>query len=565
MNILLDIFFIIAIFILIRYDSLKQTFKKLLAVAGVFAILFGVIQLPKLTTAQYTLKITANNEKNQESEGTEIWLNKVIINDVEYAPSEIFSSGWITENQAYVWRNYNQLPDMSAGIYARFKKNDNVELVFQKNKWRGKALIYVNHQSEVIDLYADTESKESLYTYVVSPPALITFSSQTVIFILLLILVLCNVLRQLFLHGIHQSPQESKCPNNIGSRIFWIDCLKIYAAFMIILIHASGEYFNQLSLLSDSWWKMLCINAIPRFAVPCFLMITGILCMNRSDTLKYSVNRAIQMAVTLLIWSCIYILARKLIWDTPAEILPEILKIPFNHTATHLWYGYQLFWILLTLPFWQIIYQHTTDIQKKYFIFVTLFFPACIDFLGKIGGLRGSGYAPFGSRTFCINYIGLLFLGAFIYKKCTTCTKMRCFIGGLGISMAALFLMIWSSYYISLQAGKTLHDFFGETCLPAILYGIGIIMIFYSLDSLLAKLPGLIKKWIQNISKVSVGIYFSHLFVIWCIPDIAIGSSYFSKTSGVLSVLVMVCVYFVVTAFGVLLMANIPGLKKIVS
>lgn len=565
MHILLNIFLTIAIFILLRYDSLKKTIYKLLVITSFFAIVMLFPLLSYFCSQQYEVQIIASNEKNSASDGKEIWLEQVVINDIIYQPTQIFSPGWISEETAYVWRNYKQSEGMSDSIHATFSRKDSVKLIFQRNKWRGIVQIRMGQKTESVDLYMDTESKAELYVYTL-PSSTKVISSQMVylcVFIVVLLLAL--------LYGVYTNLRDrhhSSPPNALlnKERILWLDLLKVCSAFMIVMIHASGTYFNQTALFTGTWWKMLWINAIPRFAVPCFLMITGILYLERKDSFRYSVNQAKRIAIILLIWSCIYIFARKMLWNAPqSSMIREILKIPFTHVASPLWYGYELIWIFLTLPFWQFLYQNTTQKQQLYFISITLFLPAGLDFVGRMLLLDDGGYAPFGTHVFFVNYIGLLFLGAFLNDRIAQQRKSRLFVlGGLLVSMG-ITLMILGTKYLTIYTGKTVHDLFGETRLPSIIYSMGVIIIFYALSGCVHFFPVQIKHAISSLAQVSLGMYFSHLLAIWCFPDILIGSFYFSNTMAPKDVLLLVCFYFTITAFSTLLLSKIPYLKRLVS
>lgn len=175
MNILLNLFFVLAIFILIRYSSMKQMLKRLLLLCGLLALIVGAAALPEFLTPGYVVKIQACNEKNPAAEGTEIWLCEVVVNGVSHKPEEIFSPGWICERGFLIWRNYQRPEGMRDEIQAVFSGGEQVELVFRADKWRGKAYIETGSGSEVVDFYLDTESDGERYRYSVpaAPPPIL--------------------------------------------------------------------------------------------------------------------------------------------------------------------------------------------------------------------------------------------------------------------------------------------------------------------------------------------------------------------------------------------------------
>lgn len=584
MNILLNLFFVLAIFILIRYSSMKQMLKRLLLLCGLLALIVGAAALPEFLTPGYVVKIQACNEKNPAAEGTEIWLCEVVVNGVSHKPEEIFSPGWICERGFLIWRNYQRPEGMRDEIQAVFSGGEQVELVFQSNKWRGQVYLNTGKASQIIDCYSDTENENNVYRYAIPAATLSRLSSQKVVFGTLATLFSLMFLYRIWhimcqrLFGVPRTP-EAKGAVTTGNkpmtgnltdgasrpRIFWLDCLKVLSALMIVLIHASGQYFNQTLFMSRAWWDMLWLNAVPRFAVPCFLMISGILYMQRKPSAQHSLKRAGHMTFVLFFWSIIFIVAKKMLWNGPENVITEILKIPFNQVTGSLWYGYALIWIFLLLPFWQFLYQNLTQWKKIHFIAVVLILPATLDFVGRYLALGDGGYAPFGSRILCLNYIGLLFLGAMLNEFFISHSRALSGILGFLLTMLGILLTILGSVHLASAAQITSHDFFGEIRLPSIIYGTGVLALSFSLSEINEKLiPAGIKSVIQKLSQLSLGIYFSHPLIIWCIPDLIIGPVFLSETGGAKDVLILTCIYFGLSVCGTFFMSELPCLKKMV-
>ena len=563
MSIFLNLFFVIAIFILLWYPSAKTAVKKMLLLVGIFAsLLLTAAIVNQLFARDYILEITANNDQNPNAEGSEIWLTGVLINGEQKSAASIFSEGWISKKELYGWRSYDRPAEMRDSVYARFQKEDHVELQFQSNKWRGKATIRIDQEDAVLDFYKDTESQSEIYTYTPSVPNGIYVPPAVFILVSLVVLVCLNLLYRGYCcirHGFIMKPDTKQ-------RILWIDCLKVCSAFMIILIHSSGTLFNSCELFSKTWWRMLWINSIPRFAVPCFLMITGYLYMNRQDTLSYSLKQAKRIAIALFFWSCVYIVLRKLLGWTSDDLLLQVIRIPYQKVDGHLWYGYQLVWIFLLLPFWQWLYHQSKIVYRVYFIGITLFFPAILDFVGRVGFIAQSEYAPFATNVFYINYIGFLFLGGLLHQfELRQKSRVQEFAVGAALTFSALGLMAWGTWRLTLYNSQTTHDLFGETRLPAVFYGIGVFLVFHSLAPVFELFPNQLKQIVHKISKISLGIYFSHQVAAWCLSELSIGSLFLSKAYRVRDVLILVCIYFVITVVGNLLMSGLPFLRKLSS
>src|ERR1700749_2914497 len=94
-------------------------------------------------------------------------------------------------------------------------------------------------------------------------------------------------------------------PQNIN----WISNLRLLALYAVIILHCSSPLLAGYGKVPASdWWVGDFFNAITRFAVPVFVMITGALLLNRDyeigDFLKKRLTRVV---VPFLFWSLVYI------------------------------------------------------------------------------------------------------------------------------------------------------------------------------------------------------------------------------------------------------------------
>ena len=220
----------------------------------------------------------------------------------------------------------------------------------------------------------------------------------------------------------------------------------------------------------------------------------------------------------------------------------------------------------LLLPFWQWLYHYCRISYRLYFIAVTLILPAAIDFIGRICLIGQSEYAPFGPTVLYLNYVGFLFLGGLLHQIEKRPQKHVSIFGiGFVLSFAAVALMAWGTWRLTLYNSQTTHDLFGETRLPAVFYCFGVFLVFHSLAPVFELFPNQLKQIVHKISKISLGIYFSHQVVAWCLSEISIGSLFLSNTYRVRDVLILVCIYFAITVVGNLLMSGLPFLRKLSS
>ena len=82
-----------------------------------------------------------------------------------------------------------------------------------------------------------------------------------------------------------------------SERAVWLDTLKIISTIMVVMVHCAGDVYNNTFGVDKALWiQGLLANAIPRFAVPCFLMITGALSLTRPFDIRRTGKKEIGRA-----------------------------------------------------------------------------------------------------------------------------------------------------------------------------------------------------------------------------------------------------------------------------
>lgn len=569
---MLPLFLILMIIILVIPWPLSKTLKKIWPVLGVLsAVALAVLAVQRFSVNDSNeLVIEALNEKNKASDGEEVWLLGVTVDGKEALPKEYFGSEWIAEDGALIWRTYDKKKGIPNSISAHFQPGTQVELKFQTNKWRGMAQVSCGRQKEKIDFYSDSDSSNHVMTYAITMPEMPTqveysITAKDVLLFVLVVLILLNLLYMAFFYL-----KRRKLPFDhtaYSNREIWLDVLKVISSFMIILIHSSGYVYTK-AFPQDAglWSKMLWVNAIPRFAVPCFLMITGVLILGKEyDYGKALYQKVLRILVPLLAWSAVYVMTRKLLWHGNESLVEELLKIPFKSQDDSLWYAYQLIWLYLGMPFWQTLYRHLSQRFRWCFVFFSLGIPGVLTMLGELSLLDVPEYLPFTSINPIICYVGVLFLGKLLYDMLRESKKSLALGEGVLLAGCGLGIMVAASIYVSHGKNEAVSTFFSEARLPAILYGSGIFLIFASMKDLLQKLPGVLMWTIYSFSKVSLGVYLSHCLIIWMFPGMMVAGVYVNRDSGsILQLLICVTVYYGIAAIGCFLLSNLPGLKKLV-
>jgi surface polysaccharide O-acyltransferase-like enzyme len=142
-----------------------------------------------------------------------------------------------------------------------------------------------------------------------------------------------------------------------NSRLAWADLCRVIAIFGVIVIHACGQYFYRYGQISNAdWLGTNLLDSFVRCSVPLFVMLSGALLLNSSDTkttaLK-ALSRVMKVLLPLLAWSAFYLLYKRYYSSTPINWL-EGFSQPVIY---HLWFVYMIVGLYLLLPILEAVYR----------------------------------------------------------------------------------------------------------------------------------------------------------------------------------------------------------------
>lgn len=552
-NLFLTVLLIVGIVILAIPKSVSKTVKKALPILLMFLAVSAIAFLIK-GQGNSTIQIVASNDQNEKAEGNEIFLKEVIVNGESKKPGDIFSKGWIEKDGGLLWRSYDRIDGMKDSIQAEFQNGEDVILVLKQNKWQGKARIISVQGDQGFDGYTDSESENWMNFEVKLNTGSATFlTRKNLVPLAVIIWVFLVAISLICKRFFPEQKRENK------DRLIGLDLLKIVSAFMIAVIHASSGVFNNHELGSLVWKEGLVLNAVTRFAVPVFLMISGALLIGRKISLEKALKKAVIAGIALFVWSFAFILTKKILWND-GNVIHDTLMIFFNKRVSgHLWYGYLLIWIYLFSPILNIMYESLSNKMRIYFIILGLLIPSAVDsviyyFSLDVQILQNSFFIYMN-----LGYISVLFIGRMIYENKE---KIPVILGGIS-SVIGLVLTILLTEGISRRLGVSTHTFFSELEIGNVMYAFGIMLLGCKLswkgDNTF------IKKIIIKVSELAMGIYFSHALVMWLIGDtISFRGITFKIDNSVPECLLFVVIIFVTTIIMIAPLANIPYLKKLV-
>ena len=93
------------------------------------------------------------------------------------------------------------------------------------------------------------------------------------------------------------------------NRLLHYDILRIIAAFSVVMLHSSAQFWYDLPVRDMDWLITNSYNALFRFGVPIFVMISGALFLNPAkevDIKRLFTHNILRLVVFYGIWSCLY-------------------------------------------------------------------------------------------------------------------------------------------------------------------------------------------------------------------------------------------------------------------
>lgn len=312
----------------------------------------------------------------------------------------------------------------------------------------------------------------------------------------------------------------------LKKRIEWLDFLRVFAIFGVVLCHVAGTvykfnlpYISGLGL--DSGIFAFSIFTIGRMGVPCFLMISGYLLLDRTynfeKTKSFWINNWLHLLACTEVWFLIYELFKILCEKKQLTFFEAVGDLLFVHDLGmgHVWYMPMILGMYVLVPFAANALQ---SYEMKNLYFPVLFFSLYAfgyPFFSVLNQVLGNASLSLEmSLGFSGGYFGVYFiLGYMIRNGLLEKVKTGFLIFTAVLSfVAAVWLQIWSysqdfayniwydSPYILISSAAVFELFSRISFVPA--YQIVKWLSCYSFAVYLIHMPvrNVIQTWIMSLT-----------------------------------------------------------------
>lgn len=353
----------------------------------------------------------------------------------------------------------------------------------------------------------------------------------------------------------------------VPERILFPDILRIVAVFAVMVLHVGASDFCSSSVESYNWQVVNFYECLLRWAVPVFVMISGMFFLNpkKEITLSKLYRKNIFRIITALIfWGVLYrtisvietVIADKIDLKTLAvTMLNEYSKLLFGPVWYHLWFLYMIVGLYILVPVFRVFTRHAKEKHYKYLILIYLLLGSTLPLIKDSILLV--------NRTLEINFeisemLGFscyFVLGYYLYKyKVYKRTKRWVYI----LAIVSVVLQIIGTFFISNQLG-TGHELLYETFRPNIVIQSIAVFLFVKDLPLKVNFSERTKSWIFTLSRYSFGMYLVHdLF------NILFSKIGFTATSFNSFFAIPICsvATFILSFMAVWVLDRIPVIKK---
>jgi len=359
-------------------------------------------------------------------------------------------------------------------------------------------------------------------------------------------------------------------------RIAFLDYLRVFACFLVILVHASENYYGAggesdmagpVSFLqneADRLWVSI-YDGFSRMAVPLFFIVSAYLLVPMAPIMttgQFYRRRFKRILPPLFIFIVLYS-TLPLLWGQFDEqtALTDLSRILLNFptAAGHLWFMYPLISIYLFIPMISPWLAKVSAKEERFFILLFLI-STCMPYMNRMwGDVWGECFwNGYHMLWYFSGYLGYLVLAHYI-RVHLTWTRSTRFRVGLAMLILGAVTTIWS-FYVQAIPGQLLETPVLEIgwafcTINCVVLTVGAFLLFTCIER--SEAPALV----ISASKLSYGIYLMHIFWLgmwvavikgmWELPTVA--------AIPAIAVATFVCCYLTAR-----IIALIPGHKWVI-
>lgn len=364
-------------------------------------------------------------------------------------------------------------------------------------------------------------------------------------------------------------------------RIPFLDYVRVVACFMVMLVHASENFYaadssglagnvSRLANGANRFWVAFWDGGVSRTCVPLFMIVSAFLLVpmkpgvSMTQFYRRRFTRILPpMIVFMLLYTFVPLLWGGMTWE---QSLHDLRMLPFNFPSMggHLWFMYPLISLYLIIPIVSPWLEKASAREERIFIglfVLSTFIPWIHRFITpEVWG--ECFWNEFTALWYCSGFLGYMVIAHYIHRHISWSRRRRMAVGAVCFVVGAAFT--WWAYWMRGVPGvtidtPTLEWAWHMTAPNVVLATFGAFMMFTCIG--VHRAPAII----TEISKLSFGMYLIHLFFLSHFASLLIGGDAANPVIPV--VLAIPCIAlltYVASAVAVKLLSYLPGSKYVV-
>lgn len=353
------------------------------------------------------------------------------------------------------------------------------------------------------------------------------------------------------------SPDPPDLPNTPASRTVYLDYLRVFATFAVMILHLSAQKWYVADVNSLDWKTFNFFNSMVRWSVPVFVMISGALFLEKDIPVKKIFSKYVaRLLIAFLFWSAVYACFEK--GDT-GDTLAHILTLLRGHY--HMWFILMIGGLYISLPLLKAMIGRAE--RLKYYLLLAFLFafvqPEMLNLAGNfapetIKRLVQTLYANANDMNMhlVLGYTGYFILGYYL-NKAKLNRAQRTVIYLLGVLGCAATILL--SLIVSLRTQKGCGTYYNYLTVNVLLESLAVFTWFQYHPYRPKGRPLIVK-----LSKLSFGAYLVHALLIEQLDSrFGVNTQSFNAVLAILGIGLLV---FLVSFALSLLCSLIPVVKK---
>lgn len=288
----------------------------------------------------------------------------------------------------------------------------------------------------------------------------------------------------------------------------WVDNTRILAIFAVVFLHVAADVVIGVGNFNSSqWWIGNIYDALVRWCVPVFVMLSGALLLSddKTESLpEFYKKRVARLLVPILSWSIFFLawtFLKGLVRGNAPSLLSLSKNLLFGNPYPHMWFLYMIVGLYFITPFVRTLVRHTS--RSEIIFFVIILFG-----ISAVNSAYDSLYAKNTTLfiNWCVSYLPYFILGHLIAKSDWEPKKIIVLlVFALSVLLPALGCFLLGKSY-GLEKGLYFYSYLSITVIPM---SISIMFLLKKLNIPILNIPSA-----SRLAGLSLGVYLVHPVIL---------------------------------------------------